>query len=135
MTDSNTNVERHGTGRKRPPFGTKIAAILEDPTRLRTYACCTPARASIWIATGPHAWDWQREHPRHLAAVLPDGMDPGACDWRWLVGHEPALLIGDAARDTHRRRQIAACLFRDGVKKLLAGRLLIVAVAPGEVIA
>jgi hypothetical protein len=34
------------------------------------------------------------------------------------------MLAGRAVNDTDRRRQIAAALMRDGVQKVLAGRVL-----------
>jgi hypothetical protein len=127
---NHTNT-RHGTGRKRPPYGAQIAGILRDPARLAGFVGCTAHRASVWIATGPDAWDWQRAHPRHLVVVLPDGDDPASYSWNFLAGHEPVLVIGPAAADPDSRRRIAAALMRDGCSRVLAGRVLMIA-APAE---
>lgn len=110
--------------RRRPPYGAQVAAILRDPRRLAEFSGCTATRGSVWIATGRDAWEFQRERPNHLIVVLPDDADPASFDWRFLRGHEPILLTGEAIEDTHRRRQIAAALFQYGVVSVLAGRVL-----------
>jgi hypothetical protein len=101
-----------------------VAAILRDPGRLAEYSGCTPHRATIWLLTGLDAWDVAAARPRHLSVVLPESDDPAAFDWRFLRGNDPIMLAGRAVNDTDRRRQIAAALMRDGVQKVLAGRVL-----------
>jgi hypothetical protein len=64
---------------------------------------------------------------------MPDGEHPAGFRWAFLRGHDPVLLIGPAAEDREQRREIAAAMFRDGVKKILARTILMV--APGEQVA
>jgi len=107
-----------------PPYGRVIAATLQQPERLVRFAGCTRDRASVWLATGPDAWDWKKAHPKHLTLVLPFDANPDDLRWDFLRGHEPVLLIGSDEKDTVRRREIAAAMFRDGIQKVLAGRVL-----------
>jgi hypothetical protein len=113
--------------RRYPPFGRRVVAIMRDPRRLSNYSGCTATRATVWVVTGRDAWDWVARTPYHLAVVLPPGDDPAAYRWGWLRGHDPLLLVGADADDADRRRTIAAALFRDGVGRVLAGRMLMTA--------
>jgi hypothetical protein len=112
------------SGRRLPPFGREVAAILRQPDQLAQHSGCTRERATVWIATGFTAWDWHDERPRHLIIVLPAGADPAAFDWRFLRGHDPILLVGAEAENVGRRREIARALLRDGVRRVLAGDVL-----------
>jgi hypothetical protein len=117
-------LENSNSTRRFPPYGRQVAMILRDSRRLATFSGCTSHRATIWLLTGPDAWGIAKARPRHLSLVLPEFDDPAAYSWGFLRGHEPVLIDGHAIDDTVRRRQIAAAMFRDGVKRVLAGRIL-----------
>lgn len=119
--------------RSLPPYGRRVVAILRDPRRLATFSGCTPTRSTLWLIAGPGTWDIAAARPNHLCLVLPDGEDPAAYRWDMLRGCDPVMLDGPDAYDSDRRREIAAALFRDGVRRVLAGRLLMV--ASGEQVA
>jgi len=112
---------------KLPPFGKRVKSILQDPSQLQRYSGCNQQFGTVWIATGPDAWEWQKAHPKHLTLVLPDGENPCNFCWSFLQGHEPILITGEASQHPAQRRQIAAALFRDGIERALAGRILVVA--------
>jgi hypothetical protein len=40
-----------------PPFGREVSRILKHPSELNSFACCHAHRGSVWVATGPGAWD------------------------------------------------------------------------------
>ena len=112
---------------KFPPFGLAVKRILNNPAQLKRYSGTSRdgQRGTVWIATGPDAWDWHEDHPRHLSVVLPHDSDAAGFRWGFLRGHEPVLLIGEDAKDPELRNSIAAALMRDGVKRVLAGPVLL----------
>jgi len=110
-----------------PPFGRLVKSALQNPEELQRYSGCNRTFGTVWIATGPAAWDWQEAHPKHLTLVLPVDESPAAYRFDFLRGHEPILIIGDACKGPVQRRAIAAALFRDGVQRVLAGNVLMVA--------
>ncbi len=123
--------ENAPTALRFPPFGRRVAAVLASPD-LQNFSGCTPSCATIWLVTGPGGWDWQQYHPNHLAVVLPTGEHPAAFRWDFLRGHDPILLTGEAIQNTERRREIAAALFRDGARRVLAGTILMTAALAGS---
>ena len=103
-----------------PPYGREVSRILKTPHELQTYSGCNADQATVWIATGPHAWDWAEDHPRHIVLVLPEGTDPHTLRWGFLAGHEPILLLPPASEDMATRREVAHAILHDGVGAVLA---------------
>ena len=112
------------TKRRLPPFGREVERILANPAELKRYSGCHAHRGSIWIATGPGAWEWRQDHPMQLVVVLPYDEDPAEFKWSFIHGHEPALLIGPDSENEEKRRRIARAMFRDGVTAVLAADVL-----------
>ena len=106
--------------RRLPPFGAHVSRILANPTELKQYACCLAYRGSVWVATGPGAWDWKYRHPHLLTIVLPYGENPHSYSWGFLRGHEPPLILPPVADDVELCTELAAAMMRDGVLSVLA---------------
>jgi len=114
------------TVRRLPPYGRHVSEILQQPAAMAKFSGCSCERASVWILTGPQAWNTAASRPRHLCVVLPDGSSPHNFSWGFLRGHEPIIIEGVASSDADLRRMIASALMRDGVTRVLAGSLLMV---------
>ena len=105
-----------------PPFGRDVKRILKTPKELRKFSGCTGKRGSVWIATGPGAWDWKYRHPHLLAIVMPDGESPFSFYWGFLNGHEPPLVLPPVSYDEEKCADLAAAMMRDGVLSVLSVR-------------
>ena len=105
-----------------PPFGREVSRILKNPQELKSYACCHAHRGSIWIATGPGAWDWKYRHPHLLTIVMPYGESPHTYYWGFLHGHEPPLVLPPVSNEPEACADLAAAMIRDGVLSVLAVR-------------
>ena len=103
-----------------PPFGAQVSRILSNPNELKQYACCHAHRGSVWVATGPGAWDWKYRHPHLLTIVLPFGDNPHSYSWGFLHGHEPPLILPPVADDLEMCTELAAAMMREGVLAVLA---------------
>jgi hypothetical protein len=103
----------YGPNRKYPPYGKRVAGILDNPALPHRYSGCKANRASIWVTTD---WDWPDYHPNHLSIVMPVTEDPGDYQWHFLQGHEPILLNNISAPFAE---QIATAMIRDGVLTVL----------------
>jgi hypothetical protein len=103
-----------------PPFGREVSRILNNPSELNSFACCHAHRGSVWVATGPGAWDWKYRHPHLLVIVMPDGDSPNSYDWGFLCGHEPPLILPPVSNDQEKCIELAAAMMRDGVLSVLA---------------
>ena len=96
--------------------------ILNDPAKLEKYSghnrdC---SRGTVWIATGPGAWDWKYRHPRQLTIVFPFGDNPNSYYWGFLCGHEPLLILPPVANSPEERQALALAMARDGLLAVLA---------------
>ncbi len=103
-----------------PPFGREVSRILNTPSELNCFACCHATRGSVWVATGPGAWDWKYRHPHLLTIVMPDGDDPRSYYWGFLHGHEPPLILPPMADDFEACLFLARAMLRDGCDSVLA---------------
>ncbi len=110
--------------RRRPPYHRRMAALLANQDRWGRYAGSTQDAVTVWVATGPNAWDqakrWAAETPPRLFLLCPPGEDPTAFDWSILSDHPPVLI--SAAGPTPRAdiEALAAAILRDGCKRVLA---------------
>ena len=105
-----------------PPFGREVSRILNHPSDLNYFACCHANRGSVWVATGPGAWDWKFRHEHLLTIVLPDGDNPNSYYWGFLRGHEPPLILPPVSYDQEMCVELATAMMRDGVLSVLAVR-------------
>lgn len=118
------NRGHSATPRRQPPFGRELSTRLADrsswPRWMGTSA--DGRHLSIWVAIGPDAWAWAREHiERRLLLIVPPSEDPSAFDWRALAGHDPIILFsaGDTTGDEVRAAVLA--MMSCGVNKIIHG--------------
>ena len=104
-----------------PPFGRQVQRILNCPGLLQQYSGHNQdcSRGTVWIATGPGAWDWKYRHHRKLTVVMPFGADPNSYHWGFIVGHEPPLILPPIADFPEEREALAMAMVRDGLLSVL----------------
>lgn len=108
-----SNIARLPFGKPLPPFGGQVAETLGRPRLLKTKSGSNMngTRATVWILTGPVAWEMRDTMRNHLTIVLDHDADPAQYWWGFLADHCPVLVWGVQNQQTDR---LVAALFRDG---------------------
>jgi hypothetical protein len=98
------------------PYSKAVAARIADPT-IRRQALGTSqdnAAVTIFVFTGPKAWDAVLKCPARLALADDPTRDPALVDWNVVRGRGPILLVRAGQIDGTRAERLILALLRDG---------------------
>ncbi len=103
------------------PCSKAVAARIADPTARRQALGTSRDNAAVtlFVFTGPQAWDAVLKCPARLALADDPTRDPAVIDWSAVRGHGPVLLVRAGKTDGARVERLILALLRDGAASVI----------------